>query len=231
MTIQHKDLPEDGLHELKGASTAIAGTVAVSDGAGSSTWQVAKIAGQDLASAGSSPVSDGLGGASWQAPGGSLFGDMDFSLNTIATNITTASPTPGDGNAVILTGANLVTPGPLYAQGVVDTIGFENTGNNELLRVTQDGIYEVSFNASFSGGGGGAGAVYRFNFATNGVENTQHAYALRQTASSDIGNVNFSEYVQLAASDTIQATVANQTGIQDPTIEVSSLTMILVKPL
>jgi hypothetical protein len=203
MATEHSTLPEAELHEPKGISAAAADTVY---------------------------TADGVGGGSWTAQAGALFGDMDFTTNTLATTITTASPTVGDGNAVNLSGATLTTPGVLYTQGVVDTVAFENTGNNELLRVPTAGVYEVSLNASFSGGGGGAGNVYRFNFGINGVEQTAHAHALRQTSSSDIGNVAFSEYVVLAANDTIQPMVANQTGVNDPTVGVSSFTCILLKP-
>ena len=39
MAIAHKDIPEAGLHEPKGVSTAAAGTVYVADGAGSGAWE------------------------------------------------------------------------------------------------------------------------------------------------------------------------------------------------
>mgnify|MGYP003672594646 CR=1 FL=1 len=38
MTVQHKDIPNDGLHEPKGASTASLGQAYLSDGAGSGIW-------------------------------------------------------------------------------------------------------------------------------------------------------------------------------------------------
>ena len=38
MSIQHKDIPEAQLHEPKGVSTALSGTVYVADGAGSGQW-------------------------------------------------------------------------------------------------------------------------------------------------------------------------------------------------
>jgi hypothetical protein len=174
-------------------------------------------------------VASGTGTGAWTTPGGALFGDMDFNANTIDTNITAASPTSGDGNAVMLSGATLTTPSALYTQGVADTVLFENTSNNELLRVPEAGIYEISFNASFTGGGGGAGNIYRFNFAINGTEQTSHAFAERQTASADVGNVAYSEYVLLAANDTLQPTVANETSTNNPTVRVSSFTTILVK--
>lgn len=39
MAIEHDSIPNDGLHELKGASTATSGQVPVADGLGSHTWQ------------------------------------------------------------------------------------------------------------------------------------------------------------------------------------------------
>ena len=38
MSVQHKDIPNDGLHEPKGASTASIGQMYISDGAGSGAW-------------------------------------------------------------------------------------------------------------------------------------------------------------------------------------------------
>lgn len=229
MSVQHKDIPEAGLHELKGASTAVVGYVPVSDGAGSSAWAYPQLVGQGVAPAGSSFFSDGLGGGTWDLTGGALFGVMDYNDNAVATNITAISATAGTVGYKLLSGATLVTPAPLYTQGVVDTIAFENVANNELFRVPQDGVYEISLNASFTGGGGGAGNVYRFNFAINGAEQTVRAYALRQTPSADVGNVNLSNYVLLSAGDTVQPCVANQTAINSPTVISSSFTIILIK--
>lgn len=39
MAINHKDIPDSGLHEPKGVVSAAAGTVYVADGAGSGSWQ------------------------------------------------------------------------------------------------------------------------------------------------------------------------------------------------
>lgn len=227
MTISHKDIPEDGLHEPKGASTAVSGTVPVSDGGGATVWEPPQLEGQAVAVDGSSPVADGAGGIAWVQTGGGLFGEMSFNSNTTAHNILVASPTPGDGNAVLLTGANLTAPGVLYTQTVADTIPFENTGNNELLRVPQDGVYEVRFNCSFTGAGGGN--IFRFNTALNGVEQTDRSWAERQTSSSDVGNVAFSDFYELTAGTTVQPTVANLSGTNNPVIRVSSFTIILLK--
>ena len=37
--IEHKELPDDLLHEPKGASTAVAGTVYIANGAGAGSFQ------------------------------------------------------------------------------------------------------------------------------------------------------------------------------------------------
>lgn len=39
MAIQHKDIPDSGRHEPKGASTAVSGTVLTSNGDGSTSWK------------------------------------------------------------------------------------------------------------------------------------------------------------------------------------------------
>jgi hypothetical protein len=67
MTIEHKDIPEAGLHEPKGASLATSGQVYVADGAGSGEWTNA------LANAANIKIErllDGLSVASSQLPTG-----------------------------------------------------------------------------------------------------------------------------------------------------------------
>jgi len=69
-TIQHKDLPESVLHEPKGASTANAGDVYVSDGAGSGSWATVDAIGSGTATAGQLLVADGSGGTTYAQPHG-----------------------------------------------------------------------------------------------------------------------------------------------------------------
>ena len=63
--LEHKDIPEDGLHEPKGVSVAAANLVYLSDGASSGSWQAAKLAGQAGAPNNTFPLSDGAGGVTW----------------------------------------------------------------------------------------------------------------------------------------------------------------------
>ena len=64
--IQHRDIPDEGRHELKGASTAIVGSVPISNGIGGTTFQrlgVASLTGSiPTGVADVQVVTDGLGG-------------------------------------------------------------------------------------------------------------------------------------------------------------------------
>lgn len=46
--IQHRDIPESGLHEPKGVSTAANGTVYVADGVGSGSWEEVQLTPPEL---------------------------------------------------------------------------------------------------------------------------------------------------------------------------------------
>ena len=64
MAVEHKDIVDAERHPPKGASTAVAGTVPVSDGAGDVTWTTPEPKGVIAASAGQVYVADGAGGGS-----------------------------------------------------------------------------------------------------------------------------------------------------------------------
>lgn len=65
MSQEHKNMPEDGLHEPKGVSTAAVNQVYVSNGSGSGSWKSPLLQGQATSDANSIPVSDGSGGVVW----------------------------------------------------------------------------------------------------------------------------------------------------------------------
>lgn len=69
--MQHKDIPNDGLHEPKGTSTASIGQVYVADGVGSGAWTVQPVGGIETAPIGGVYRSNGDGSATWvQTPHG-----------------------------------------------------------------------------------------------------------------------------------------------------------------
>ena len=70
MATEHKDIVDAERHPPKGASTASAGEVPVSDGAGDVTWTVPEPKGAAGATAGKVYVSDGAGSGSFQHKSG-----------------------------------------------------------------------------------------------------------------------------------------------------------------
>ena len=66
MTIEHKEIPDGKRHEPKGASTASAGTVYVSDGAGSGSWVVPELLGQASSLEGQILRASGDGSYTWK---------------------------------------------------------------------------------------------------------------------------------------------------------------------
>lgn len=191
---EHATVTDPDIHQPKGITTASAGDVYTADGASSGAWQ---------------------------APGGTTFGDMDFTANAIATTISSS------GVDVLLTGATLTTPGVLFTQGVVNTLAFENSGNNELVRVDRDGVYGVSGTLSLQGGTGTR--VWRVGVAENGVVSASHFKARRATTSNDIGSLAIFEFFALSANDTLQLAIQNETDTGNPVVTDCAMTVVLLK--
>src|SRR5690606_38856303 len=63
--MEHKDIPNDGLHEPKDIVFAAPGTVYIADGNGSGTWASPPMQGASGAQAGQVPVASGSGGVDW----------------------------------------------------------------------------------------------------------------------------------------------------------------------
>lgn len=63
---EHKNIPDDGLHEPKGVVNAAENQCYVADGAGSGSWKSPLLQGQSAATANFIPVSNGSGGVVWQ---------------------------------------------------------------------------------------------------------------------------------------------------------------------
>lgn len=92
--IQHKDIADAQLHEPKGASTANAGDIYISDGAGSGTWATADALGSGAASAGQLLVADGSGGLDFvRYKGWSQWEDTDRTVGTPSQTLTAAART------------------------------------------------------------------------------------------------------------------------------------------
>lgn len=84
--MEHRNIPNDGLHEPKDIVFATAGQVYVSDGNGSGTWRTPPTAGIDTALQGQVYMANGSGGGSWEyLPGG--WGQYDDTGDPISVGV------------------------------------------------------------------------------------------------------------------------------------------------
>jgi hypothetical protein len=86
MSIEHKDIPEDGLHEPKGVSTASLNQAYISDGSGSGSWENALL---NPANIKIERLLDGLSLAASQQPSGV---DLPLQVEFGAAQGTVADP-------------------------------------------------------------------------------------------------------------------------------------------
>lgn len=96
MAIEHRDLPESGLHEPKGISLAASNRVYISDGAGSGAWaplDADALQGTISNSVAASlrVITDGSGGFTTEPTPASSFGTMNLTGNTTAKSVTAAT--------------------------------------------------------------------------------------------------------------------------------------------
>lgn len=211
--IQHKDIEEAQLHEVKGASTSTAGQVLVSTGAATTFGSIEDIA-TTGANLGDVLIADGSGGSTWGSPGGAIFGAAYFTGNSTATPI-------------ISTGVYYTLDPGTWATTVQDTLVFDTNH----FTVPSDGIYELSMCVSFSGGSGGGGDAYKFAFANNGTAIANSPKLRRECSGGDVGSGSRSSYQQLSAGDEVSIQVMNEDHPESPTITDASFTMVQLKEL
>ena len=132
MTIEHKDIPEDGLHEPKGVSVANSGQVYVANGAGSGNWTDAF----QLANLGIERLIDGSSAATSQEPTG--LGDA----NAIQIEFGAAEGTALDPVNLLADGTLQINETGLYRIKIALQFGRTGGAGTSLLmfRVLGDGV-------------------------------------------------------------------------------------------
>lgn len=97
--MEHKNIPNDGLHEPKDIVFANAGEVYVADGSGSGSWSQPPLPGQDTALQGQVPVATGSGSISWDyQPGGwAVYVDTGSNLVVDSTGVAVTVDGAGAG--------------------------------------------------------------------------------------------------------------------------------------
>lgn len=131
--IQHKDIPDSGRHEPKGASTAVAGSTIVSNGAGGTTFKkLTKDSLQGTLSSGPLSVKDD-----------GTFTTSGTVYATINKTSSSTSTLDGPSNGVTITGANFsVSETGLYR--VEATNGIAVTTSTQLSYADNVGQVAIS---------------------------------------------------------------------------------------
>jgi hypothetical protein len=139
--VEHKDIPDSGLHEPKGAASATVGTVYTSDGLGSGTHQLPEIEGQASASAGKVP---------YKAAGGNVVWDLPRSDNharmSVINNMTTISKTAGSADLHLEADYTKVS---LFVDGPLGGVDLTLSGDSTFI-INTDGTYVLALWASVS---------------------------------------------------------------------------------
>lgn len=124
--MEHRNIPNDGLHEPKDIVFATSGQVYVADGAGSGTWREAPIQGLGTALLGQTFVSDGAGGGSWAYPSGGWAIYEDTGTSLVVTPVETPLTIDGEGAGTNETQRPKGAQGPLWVDDSFAPVNFSD---------------------------------------------------------------------------------------------------------
>lgn len=202
-TVQHKDIPEVQLHEPKGVSTALAGTLYVASGSGSGTWRklgtdVIKGMSGDLGVAGRRVVSDGTNGLK-------LIADAAYGVATITTN-TTNFTTVAAADATLKTSTQfqlLTGTGAPWAGADL----FNTAFTTERLTAQVAGIYRIDLSMSIKAFPTNTAKVAT-KFAINSSVFSQRNQIAKSNAAGDEEQLSGFIITPLSAGDYVQIYLA-----------------------
>lgn len=221
MAVEHRNLPESGLHEPKGVSLAASNRVYISDGAGSGAWAPvdadalqgtlnnADVALQRV-------VTDGSGGFSVEPAAGRSRGSMTLTGNTTVVPMTAAVDTTLGSNSDYTT-LNL-------AFGFNSTAGIV-TGAN-YLEIVQAGTYLVDFWANAKAGNNNV--TMALKFVVNDTDYITRRPKLRLPTAGQFDNFSANGFHTYQAGDQIKLAIASSVST-DITIEDLNFQIILVE--
>lgn len=232
MAIEHKNIPEEGLHEPKGIAFAPSNRVYVSQGNGTGQWnQVgANVLKGDISDAlpsGRFVVTDGDGGlSSVEDPGsGGTSPTVVRARGVLAvTNNETSFSVPA------ATGVRLNNPTDY--QDIGSLLSSEDmlnmTAGSNFLQINQAGLYRLSFwtNARASVMGTRLGFKAKVNadtFVTRGGKDYLHT-------ADEVGNISFSGIRAFAEGDVVRLTIASS-KLVDVTLEDLGFALVLEEAL
>ena len=203
-SIQHKDIPEIQLHEPKGASLALAGSVYVSNGSGTGSWRrtgvdTLKGLSGDSGVAGRKIVTDGSDGFTLAAD--SSYGTAAITTNT--TNFTTVAAADASlktaGQFQLFTGT-----GAPWASTGLSGISF----STDRLTVQTSGYYRLDLNMSIKSFPSNTAKVAT-KFCVNGVTFSTRNLIAKSNAAGDEEQLSGFLMLPLLAGDYVQVYLAS----------------------
>lgn len=225
MAIEHRDIVDSQRHEPKGASTAVASTVYVSDGAGSGTWRKVNASeiegiGSDGGVAGLMVVSDGAGGLSFQ--NNHAHGSMTITNNAVNFPVTAVADTTFNTPAqyTLLTGTGAPWVGSTLHDLTFDT---------NKLTVEISGIYMINLWMGISAYPSSSARI-SIRYLVNGTTYSTRKPTVKSGGVGAQDQLSGFGMLQLNAGDYVQLTVASDaTG--NLLIGDCNSTLTLIRPL
>lgn len=211
MTIPHKSIPESGLHEPKGVSTAASDRVYVADGVGSGSWSLISADSlqgtiNDGLAGNLRVITDGSGGFTTEPTPASSFGTLNLTDNTTTKSVTAAS------DSTLNTDSDFT---PLDIALTAESL--ENMGSSSNSLVLQaSGLYLIDFWANVSASVNGTKFSLKFviddtTFVARGPKTTL-------TTQNQIYNISANGLHSFTAGQEINLYIATSTTT-DVTIE------------
>tara|TARA_Y100001973_G_scaffold106665_1_gene186291 strand:+ start:12838 stop:13506 length:669 start_codon:yes stop_codon:yes gene_type:complete len=201
MAVEHRDLPESGLHEPKGASLAASDRVYISDGAGSGTW--AKVDADTLqgvisnaTAAGLRVVTDGSGGFTTEPTPASSYGTMNLTNNTTVKALTAAS------DATLNTNTDYTK---LDISLEYDSLVNMTSGTGSLV-LQASGVYAVDFWAGVKSSVNST--KFALKFVVNGTDFVAREIKLTLGTNGQIYNMSGNGLHSFTAGDTVELYIA-----------------------
>lgn len=171
MTIQHKDIPDSERHELKGASTAIVGSVPVSNGSGGTTFQ--KLSVNNFTGAIPTGVPDlvlatsGDGGFKTLSP---AYGQFTQTQTTFPVTVTVTSSLISGGMLIDAQAVRVPTSGVYFF--TTGTIKYVPAGESTPISIYTPKLINASSNSVIFSGTSGLVSLdssIRYRLEGNGV--------------------------------------------------------------
>ena len=206
MSVEHKDITDNNIHEPKGCSTATANRVYVANGAGTGSWKkidTTALQGVDGDSgvAGKHLVTDGSNGVKFVDA--LHYGNMavtdngnTFSMTAVAdTTFNTAS------QFTLLTGS-----GSPWSSELLDGVTF----STDRLTVDHAGVYKIEAYLNI-GAFPSSTAKLAMRYRINGTTYSSRKPTIKSSGATAEGQLIGFGIVTLAANDYVQLTVASDT--------------------